>query len=284
MVSLKRIFDRASSRSEPEHTAASRSSAHGGEDAVGYGIDIRCLRKSFGDDEVLRGLDLRIPEGQITSILGPSGAGKTVLIKHLVGLLEPDDGEVLIDGTDLWELSAKKRTALCARMGVLFQDGALFGSLDIYDNTAVPLREKSRRSGDEIHEIVMDKLTLVGLGDSVRKMPNEISGGMRKRAALARALVTDPPVVLLDEPDSGLDPVRASLLTDILLAAHEARRATYVVVTHNIDTARAVSDRVVLTWQGRAIHDGTVEEIFAADDSFVRQFLAGDTAGPLTMN
>ena len=282
MVSLKRIFDRGSSRSEPEDATASRSTADGG--AVGYGIDVRGLRKSFGDDEVLRGLDLKIPEGRITSILGPSGAGKSVLIKHLVGLLEPDDGEVLIDGTDLWDLSGKKRTALCARMGVLFQDGALFGSLDVYDNTAVPLRENSRRSADEIHEIVMDKLTLVGLGDSVRKMPNEISGGMRKRAALARALVTDPPVVLLDEPDSGLDPVRASLLCDVLLAAHEARRATYVVVTHNVDTARAVSDRVALTWQGRVSHDGTVDEIFAADDSFVRQFLAGDTAGPLTMN
>jgi phospholipid/cholesterol/gamma-HCH transport system ATP-binding protein len=156
MVSLRRIFSPTSARSEPADPAGGPGPTSAGEHAAGYGIDIRDLRKSFGDAEV-PGLDLHIPPGEITSILGPSGVGTSVLIKHLVGLLEPDDGEVLVDGTDLWSLPARRRIALCARMGVLFQDGAMFGSLNIYDNTALPLRENTRKPDDEIHDIVMEK-------------------------------------------------------------------------------------------------------------------------------
>jgi phospholipid/cholesterol/gamma-HCH transport system ATP-binding protein len=247
------------------------------------GVEVRNLRKSFGNSEVLRGLDLTLSRGRITTILGPSGAGKTVLLKHLVGLLEPDDGEVLVDGTDIWSLPARKRSALCAQMGMLFQDGAMFGRLNLYDNTALPLRENTGKSEDEIYEIVMPLLTSVGLADSVDKLPGQISGGMRKRAGFARALVTDPPIVLFDEPDSGLDPVRTSLLNDLILKMHDERGATYVLVTHDVSTARKISDHVALIWEGQALHQGTVDEIFGSSDPFVRQFVTGDTAGPLTM-
>jgi phospholipid/cholesterol/gamma-HCH transport system ATP-binding protein len=169
-------------------------------------------------------------------------------------------------------------------MGVLFQDGALFGSLDVFDNTALPLREHTKKSEAEISEIVLAKLDLVGLAEAVNKFPGELSGGMRKRAALARALVTDPRIVLLDEPDSGLDPVRISLLNDVIKSAHQAQRASFVIVTHNVSTARTISDYVVLIWQGKAINQGTVDEVFSSNDPFVRQFLSGDTAGPVGMD
>jgi phospholipid/cholesterol/gamma-HCH transport system ATP-binding protein len=247
-------------------------------------LEVRNLHKSFGASEVLRGLDLSPPGGSITTVLGPSGVGKSVLIKHLVGLLEPDEGEVLVEGTDIWTLPAGKRIAVCSRMGVLFQDGALFGSLDVFENTALPLREHTKKSEDEIREIVMTKLALVGLSDAVNKSPSELSGGMRKRAGLARALVTDPCIMLLDEPDSGLDPVRVSLLNDVIKNAHQAQRATYVIVTHNVATARTISDYVALIWEGRAVNQGTVEDVFSSKDPFVSQFLSGDTAGPVSMD
>jgi phospholipid/cholesterol/gamma-HCH transport system ATP-binding protein len=252
-------------------------------DGPATGLELRNLHKSFGSVDVLRGLDLRFPTGGITTILGPSGAGKTVLLKHMVGLLEPDEGEVWAFGKNIWSVRAAERTALCARMGVLFQDGGLFGSMSVYDNTAMPLREKTRKSDDEIHEIVIRRLTSVGLADALDKMPNEISGGMRKRASFARALVSDPPVVLFDEPDSGLDPVRTSLLNDVILDVHAEREATYVVVTHDVATARKISDYVALIWEGQAVHQGSADEVFASQDPFVRQFLSGETAGPVTM-
>jgi phospholipid/cholesterol/gamma-HCH transport system ATP-binding protein len=290
------MWDRKQPESEPHQdvpvadpTAAGTTAAGtagagtAGAGTAGAAMEVRNLRKSFGSSEVLRGLNLRLPQGAITTVLGPSGAGKSVLVKHLIGLLEPDDGEVLVDGVDIWSLSARKRSAVCSRMGVLFQDGAMFGSLDIYDNTALPLRENTKKSEEEIRAIVLEKLTLVGLADTVAKFPGELSGGMRKRAALARALVTDPRIIVLDEPDSGLDPVRVSLLNDLISSVHQAHGATYVIVTHNVATARTISDHVALIWEGQSLNQGPVEEVFALDDPFVRQFLAGDTAGPLTM-
>jgi phospholipid/cholesterol/gamma-HCH transport system ATP-binding protein len=253
-------------------------------DNPGYEIEVRDLHKSFDSVDVLTGLDLLIAENAITTVLGPSGVGKSVLLKHFVGLLEPDDGEVLIGGQDIWKMSPKKRNDVCSQIGVLFQDGAMFGSMNIFDNTALPLRENTRKSEDEIQQIVMERLTAVGLADAVQKMPSEISGGMRKRAGFARALVTDPPIVLFDEPDSGLDPVRTNLLNDVILKVHNERPATYVLVTHDISTARKVSDYVALVWEGKAIHQGQVDEVFSSTDPFVRQFVTGDTAGPLGMD
>ena len=262
----------------------SRSKDSGSGDGTYHSMETRNLHKSFGSFDVLDGLDLQFQDDSITTILGPSGTGKSVLIKHLVGLLEPDDGEVLVFGKDIWSISEKERYEMRTRMGVLFQDGALFGSLNLYDNTAFPLRKHTDKSEDEIREIVMKRLTEVGLEKAWEKLPNEISGGMRKRAGFARALVMDPQIVFFDEPDSGLDPVRTSLLKDLILDMHAEHKGTYLLVTHDIRTARKVSDYVGLIWKGKVVHFGEAEEAFANEDPFVKQFLAGESAGPLGMD
>ena len=283
-MGLKGIWKRGRSGRGGSSTPTGETDVTVDSDGVRYSMEVRNLKKSFDDVDVLCGLNLRFVENSITTILGPSGAGKSVLIKHLVGLLEPDDGEVIVLGKDIWAMSAKERGDLSSKMGILFQDGAMFGSMNVFNNTALPLRQNSKKSEDEIYDIVMPLLVSVGLEDAVEKMPNEISGGMRKRVGFARALATNPPIVLFDEPDSGLDPVRTSLLNDVILKVNKERPSTYVIVTHDVATARKVSDHMALIWEGQANHQGTVEELFASDDEFVRQFLSGDTAGPLTMH
>ena len=249
-----------------------------------HSMEVRNVFKSFGSFDVLQGLNLNFQDDAITTVLGPSGTGKSVLIKHLVGLLEPDDGEVLIFGQDLWKIPAAERYEIRKQMGVLFQDGALFGSMNLFDNTAFPLRKHTEKSEDEIYEIVMQRLAEVGLDRSWTKYPNEVSGGMRKRAGFARALVMDPKIVFFDEPDSGLDPVRTSLLNDLILEMYAEHKGTYLLVTHDIRTARKVSDYVGVIWKGKVIHYSEAEEAFNSDIPFVRQFLAGESAGPLGMD
>jgi phospholipid/cholesterol/gamma-HCH transport system ATP-binding protein len=249
-----------------------------------HSMQVRGVHKSFGDFQVLRGMNLDFADDAITTVLGPSGTGKSVLIKHLVGLLEPDAGEVLVFGKDIWRVSEQERYELRKRFGVLFQDGALFGSMNLFDNVAFPLRKHTSMSESEIAEIVMSRLIEVGLEKSITKSPSEISGGMRKRAGFARALVMNPDIVLFDEPDSGLDPVRTSLLCDLILEMHERHKGTYLVVTHDIRSARKVSDYVGVIWQGQVVHYGEAEEAFASEDPFVRQFLSGESAGPLGMD
>ena len=247
-------------------------------------MEVRNVHKSFGSFDVLKGLNLEFADNAITTILGPSGTGKSVLIKHLVGLLEPDQGEVRIFGRDIWKIDERERYELRKRFGVLFQDGALFGSMNIFDNTAFPLRKHTDMGEDEIESIVNQRLKEVGLERSSYKYPNEVSGGMRKRAGFARALVMNPDIVLFDEPDSGLDPVRTSLLNDLILDMHQEYRGTYLLVTHDIRTARKVSDYVGVIWKGQVVHYGPTEEAFNSPDPFVRQFLSGDSAGPLGMD
>jgi len=249
-----------------------------------HSMEVREVHKSFGPYDILTGLNLDFVDDAITTVLGPSGTGKSVLIKHLVGLLRPDQGEIRIFGNDIWAISKQERYDLRKRFGVLFQDGALFGSMNIYDNVAFPLRRHTDRSEREIEEIVMDRLIEVGLERAAAKLPSEISGGMRKRAGFARALVLDPDIVLFDEPDSGLDPVRTSLLNDVILDMHDRHKGTYLVVTHDIRTARKVSDYVGVIWKGKAVHYGEAEAAFNSSDPFVRQFLSGDSVGPLGMD
>ncbi|WP_372453508.1 ABC transporter ATP-binding protein [Pseudonocardia abyssalis] len=245
---------------------------------------VRDVHKSFGSTHILRGMNLDFADNAITTILGPSGTGKSVLIKHLVGLLAPDRGDILIFGQDIWKISEAERRELRKKFGVLFQDGALFGSMNVYDNTAFPLRKHTGMREPEIRELVMERLSEVGLEAAVKKFPSEVSGGMRKRAGFARALVMNPDIVLFDEPDSGLDPVRTSLLNDLILQMHQEHKGTYMVVTHDIRTARKVSDYVGLIWKGQVVHYGEAEAAFASDDPFVRQFLSGESAGPLGMD
>jgi phospholipid/cholesterol/gamma-HCH transport system ATP-binding protein len=232
----------------------------------------------------MRGLTLGFREGAVTTVLGPSGTGKSVLIKHILGLMTPDRGDVRVFGKSIPSLTEHELLELRREFGVLFQDGALFGSLNIYDNVAFPLRQHTEYSEEQIREIVMARLKEVGLEAAVHRMPNEISGGMRKRAGFARALVMEPKILMFDEPDSGLDPVRTSLLCDLILQVHEEFGGTYLVVTHDINTARKVSDDVAVIWQGQAVFSGPAEEGFSSSDPFVQQFLAGQSAGPLGMD
>jgi phospholipid/cholesterol/gamma-HCH transport system ATP-binding protein len=246
-------------------------------------IEFINVHKAFGSNRVLRGLNLGIPEGQVSMILGPSGTGKSVCIKHIVGLLYPDEGDVIVAGESIPSLSDDDLFELRKKFGVLFQDGALFGSLNLYDNVAFPLRQHTEKGEEEIAEIVNRRLREVGLGDANEKMPNELSGGMRKRAGFARALVLDPEIVLFDEPDSGLDPVRTALLCELIKEVHAENGGTYVVITHDILSARRVAEHIAILWRGRIVESGPAAELFASENPFVRQFLSGDSAGPLGM-
>jgi len=252
-------------------------------DGVGVAIQFIDVHKAFGRNRVLRGLNLGIPEGQISMILGPSGTGKSVCIKHMVGLLYPDSGDILVEGESVPSMPDAELFEMRKKFGVLFQDGALFGSMNLYDNVAFPLRQHTDKGEDEIAEIVNRRLTEVGLADSPDKMPNELSGGMRKRAGFARALVLDPRIVLFDEPDSGLDPVRTALLCELIKEVHQENGGTYIVITHDIMSARRVAEFIAVLWRGRIVESGPASELFDSGNPFVRQFLTGESSGPLGM-
>jgi phospholipid/cholesterol/gamma-HCH transport system ATP-binding protein len=241
------------------------------------------VHKAFGRNKILRGLDLALPDGRISMILGPSGTGKSVCIKHMVGLLYPDSGDVLVHGRSVPGMTDDELFEMRKKFGVLFQDGALFGSMDLYDNVAFPLRQHTDKGEDEIEDIVMRRLREVGLEGSRDKAPNELSGGMRKRAGFARALVLDPDIVLFDEPDSGLDPVRTALLCELIEEVHAENGGAYVVITHDIMSARRVAEYIAVLWRGRIVESGPAEELFDSENQFVRQFLAGASQGPLGM-
>jgi phospholipid/cholesterol/gamma-HCH transport system ATP-binding protein len=253
--------------------------SHGGEDALEF-IDVH---KAFGRNQILRGLNMGLPEDRISMILGPSGTGKSVCIKHMVGLLYPDEGDVLVHGQSVPNMADDELFEMRKKFGVLFQDGALFGSMNLFDNTAFPLRQHTDKSEEEVGEIVNRRLAEVGLGGAHDKMPNELSGGMRKRAGFARALVLDPDIVLFDEPDSGLDPVRTALLCELIQEVHEENGGAYVVITHDIASARRVAEYIAVLWKGRIVESGPAEELFNSENPFVRQFLSGESQGPLGM-
>jgi phospholipid/cholesterol/gamma-HCH transport system ATP-binding protein len=246
-------------------------------------IEFVDVHKAFGRSKILRGLDMTIPDHRISMILGPSGTGKSVCIKHMVGLLYPDAGDVLVHGESVPNMPDDDLFAMRKKFGVLFQDGALFGSMNLYDNVAFPLRQHTQKGEAEIADIVNRRLQEVGLGNANDKMPNELSGGMRKRAGFARALVLDPDIVLFDEPDSGLDPVRTALLCELIQEVHEENGGAYVVITHDIMSARRVAEHISVLWKGRIVESGPAEELFNSENPFVRQFLSGESQGPLGM-
>jgi phospholipid/cholesterol/gamma-HCH transport system ATP-binding protein len=247
---------------------------------------IRCtdVHKRLGGVSVLNGLTVAIPDDTITVVLGPSGTGKSVLIKHLIGLMFPDSGDVVVHGEHVPQLTMPKLLALRQRIGVLFQDGALFGSMSVFDNVAFPLRQHTDQSESQIAATVTERLTDVGLADAMDDAPSQLSGGMRKRAGFARALVMEPDVVIFDEPDSGLDPVRTALLCELIQEMHSIHGGTYIVVTHNIASARQIGEYIAVLWKGRIVEAGDAERMFSSDNAFVRQFLSGSAEGPLTMD
>jgi phospholipid/cholesterol/gamma-HCH transport system ATP-binding protein len=216
--------------------------------------------------------------------MGPSGTGKSVLLRHFVGLLKPDHGHVIVEGRSVPRLSEDELLELRRHMGMLFQDGALFSSMNLYDNVAFPLRQHTRKSEREVREIVMARLAEVGLTGAERKMPNELSGGMRKRAGFARALVLEPRILLFDEPDSGLDPVRTALLCELIKEIQRRYESTAVVISHDTKAVFDVADNVILLHGGRVVEQGPKEQLRESTHPFTRQFIRGAVDGPLAMD
>jgi phospholipid/cholesterol/gamma-HCH transport system ATP-binding protein len=249
-----------------------------------WSIHCRDVHKRLGGVPVLNGLNVAIPDETITVVLGPSGTGKSVLIKHIIGLMFPDSGDVVVKEQSVPSLTMPQLLALRRKIGVLFQDGALFGSMSVFDNVAFPLRQHTDFSETKIAKLVSERLTDVGLADAMNDLPNQLSGGMRKRAGFARALVMEPEIVIFDEPDSGLDPVRTALLCDLIQEMHKIHGGTYMVVTHNIASARQIGEYIALLWRGRIVEAGDAERMFSSENAFVRQFLSGSAEGPLTMD
>ena len=238
-------------------------------------IKIEALSKSFNGAEVLRGVDFEVQDGETIVIIGVSGGGKSVLLKHLCGLLKPDEGRVVVDNTDIVPLSEDELAPIRRTFGVLFQSAALFDSMTLFDNVAFPLREQRKFNEKQIVDRVQQALQIVGLADAAEKKPAELSGGMRKRAGLARACVAQPKYILYDEPTTGLDPIRADRINSLILRLHDHFHVTGVAVTHDMVSAYKIADRIAMLHEGRIHTVGTPEEIQATADRVVREFITG---------
>ena len=268
---------------EYEHHTGGGLSFEEGTPGEFWSIVVDDVHKAFGPHKILNGLNLGIPEGMITVVLGPSGTGKSVLIRHLIGLMFPDKGEVRVHGESVTDMRMSELLEMRKRFGILFQDGALFGSMSVFDNVAFPLRQNTDKPEAEIAEIVHERLEQVGLGGAERKAPGELSGGMRKRAGFARALVLDPEIVMFDEPDSGLDPVRTALLCRLIQQVHAQNGGTYIVITHDIASARKIGEYLAVLWKGRIVQAGDRQNMFASDNPSSCSSSPGPRSGPLGM-
>ncbi len=239
-------------------------------------IRVENLHKRFGRQEVLRGVNLDVATGEIMAIIGRSGGGKTVLLKHLLGLLHADKGRIVVDGTDITRLWGPAMEPIRRRYGVVFQGGALFDSMSVFDNVAFPLREKTRLRAAEIRDRVGEKLAQVGLAEMGHKNPAEISGGMRKRVGIARALVTDPEIVFFDEPTTGLDPILVNTMHHLIRELHQKSRFTAVVVSHEIPEIFDVADRIAVLHEGVIVETGPPEAIQGSANPVVQNFIRGE--------
>lgn len=239
------------------------------------------IHKSFGDFKVHKGININIPKGGITVILGPSGTGKSVLLKQMMGLLMPDKGEIFVDGVDITKIDKKALINVRKKFGMLFQNAALFDSMNVYDNVAFPLREHSKLNEKKIKEVVFEKLSLVGLKDVEKKMPSELSGGMRKRVGLARAIALEPDIILYDEPTTGLDPIMKDVVDNLIYDTQKQLGITSVVISHDIDSTYKIADYVTMIYDGKTTFKGSVEEFKNSDNPYVRQFTSGSMEGPI---
>lgn len=244
-------------------------------------IKITGLKKSFGAKKVLDGVDLEIEKGKITVIIGRSGEGKSVLIKHIIGLLKPDEGKILLDDVELTAMSGRELGEVRKRFGMLFQGAALFDSMTVAENVGFALKEHTDLADEDILSTVKEKLRRVGLVGVEDMMPAELSGGMKKRVGLARAIVMDPEIVLFDEPTTGLDPIMSDSVADLVLDTQKALNTTYILITHDIPFTYKIADKIAMLHEGKIICEGTVEQMKKNEDPILRQFLEGRAQGPI---
>jgi phospholipid/cholesterol/gamma-HCH transport system ATP-binding protein len=247
-------------------------------------ISIQGITKSFGNHTVLQDVSFDVPRGKTSAVLGPSGTGKSVLLKVVIGLLRPEAGQVYIDGDPIVGVREKEVLRIRRKIGVLFQDGALFGSMNLFDNIAFPLIEHTSKTDKEVRSLVLRKSELVGLVDHLHKLPGEVSGGMRKRAGLARALVLEPQILFFDEPDSGLDPVRVAYLDDLINTVHEETGATFFIISHNIESVKRTAHYLGLLFRTKLVGFGSKEDMITSKVPVIEQFLAGRPEGPISMD
>jgi phospholipid/cholesterol/gamma-HCH transport system ATP-binding protein len=244
-------------------------------------IKVVGVEKSFGDNRVLRGTDLKITRGETIVIIGRSGCGKSVLLKHMIGLLKPDKGRVFVDGTEVTTLGQRKLFELRQKFGMLFQSAALFDSLTVWENVGLGLIEHTDLPRDVIRRRAVEKLALVGLGGVEDVKPAELSGGMKKRVGLARAIAMDPEIILYDEPTTGLDPIMADVINELICSLKKTLSITSVVVTHDMTSAYKIGDRIAMLYEGQIIYDGTPEEVKCCGHPVIQQFVEGRAEGPI---
>ncbi len=247
-------------------------------------IRVENLLKSYGAQKVLDGISFEIKTGEVATIIGRSGGGKTVLLRQMMGLDKPNSGRVMINGDDITNMKPAGLNNIRKSIGILFQDGALFDSLTVFENVAFPLREHTGLSEKQVAGIVYTKLGEVGMTDAAAKFPHQISGGMRKRAGLARALVMDPRIVFFDEPTTGLDPIASASLYTRIRKAHLDREVTFVLVSHDIKGVLDISDTILMLWQGKILTSGDPDHIRNDSHAVVRQFLTGSADGPIPLD
>jgi phospholipid/cholesterol/gamma-HCH transport system ATP-binding protein len=246
-------------------------------------IQLTDLHKSFGSQKVLNGLDLTVPDGQITAIIGPSGEGKSVLLRHIIGLMQPDSGQITVDGENIIGIRRSEMNRIREKFGMLFQNAALFDSMNVFENVAFPLQEKTSLSKDEIRTRVLSALEDVGLKNVEQKFTDELSGGMKKRVGLARALLLNPRIILFDEPTTGLDPIIKRAIHHLIRETHEKFGFTALIVSHEIPDIFDIAQNVAMLFRGEILQFGTADEIRNSTNPVVKQFISGSLDGPIQM-
>ncbi len=246
-------------------------------------IELRDIHKSFNDNPVLKGVNLKVDRGESLVVIGGSGSGKSVLLKHIIGLLKPDRGSVLVDSTDFSNLDEGSLNEMRKKFGMLFQSAALFDSMNVWQNVGFGLKRHTRMPESEIREVADRKLRMVGLVGVGNKMPSELSGGMRKRVGLARAIAMEPEILLYDEPTTGLDPIMADAINDLIIKMREELHVTSVTITHDMKSAYKIADTIAMLYNGVIIAEGSPAETQNTADPVVRQFIEGRAEGPIVL-
>jgi len=246
-----------------------------------YAIECIDLHKSFGSHKIHKGIDFKIVKGAITYIIGPSGTGKSVLLKQICGLMPPTRGKVLVNGQDITIMSQNELVQMRKKFGILFQNAALFDSMNVYENVAFPLVEHTKLPKEEIDKIVAEKLRLVGLRDVEKKLPSELSGGMKKRVGLARAIALEPEIMLYDEPTTGLDPIMCDVVDNLINDTQKQLGITSVVISHDIESTLKIADYIAMLYDGKVVLYGPTEVFKTTDNPYVKQFFSASKEGPI---